>query len=70
MILLLTTLHESARSALNCGSEAAALNPKWKGGTCPSADGYRTQGAFGTTILVTTPVCRATRFLWVRGYEA
>jgi hypothetical protein len=25
MILLLTTLHENARSALECGSEAAAL---------------------------------------------
>jgi hypothetical protein len=27
MILRRTTLHENARSALECGSEAAALNP-------------------------------------------
>jgi hypothetical protein len=33
MILRLTTLHENARSALDCGSEAAALNPKQKGGS-------------------------------------
>jgi hypothetical protein len=33
MILRLTTLHENARSALECGSEAAALNSKRKGGS-------------------------------------
>ena len=33
MMLLLTTVHQDARSALDCGSEAAALNPKRKGGS-------------------------------------
>jgi hypothetical protein len=33
MILRLTTVHENARSALECGSEVAALNPKRKGGS-------------------------------------
>jgi hypothetical protein len=48
MILRLTTVHENARSALECGSEAAALIPSGKA----VAGAAALQGAFGTTILM------------------
>jgi hypothetical protein len=43
-----TTMHENARSALECGSEAAALNSSEKA----VADATALQGAFGTTIFI------------------
>jgi len=48
MILRLTTVHENARSALECGSEAAALILDGKA----VADATALQGAFGTTIFM------------------
>jgi hypothetical protein len=48
MILRLTTLHENARSALECGSIAAALIPNDKA----VAGATALQGAFGTTIFM------------------
>jgi hypothetical protein len=43
-----TALHENARSALECGSEAAALNSERK----EVAGATALQGAFGTAILM------------------
>ena len=48
MILRLTTLHENARSALDCGREAAALEPV---GTVV-AGATAVQDAFGTVIFM------------------
>jgi len=48
MILRLTTLHENARSALDCGREAAALEPVGKA----VAGATAVQGAFGTVIFM------------------
>jgi hypothetical protein len=48
MVLCLTKLHENARSALHCGSEAAVFNPERQGGSWR----YRTPGAFGTGIFM------------------
>ena len=49
MILRLTTLHENARSALECGSEAAALSSERK---VRRLTDTALQGAFGTTIFM------------------
>jgi hypothetical protein len=38
MILRFATMYENARSALDCGSKAAALKSKRKGGNCPLSD--------------------------------
>jgi hypothetical protein len=48
MILRLTTVHQNARSALECGSEAASLIPNGKA----VAGATALQGAFGTTIFM------------------
>jgi hypothetical protein len=48
MILRLAILHENARSALECGSEAAALTPNEKAVASATA----LQGAFGTSIFM------------------
>jgi len=55
MVLGLTTLNGNARSALDCGSKAAALKSVQKGGSWR----YRTPGAFGTAVL--TAGCHAVR---------
>jgi hypothetical protein len=48
MSLRRTTLHENARSALECCSEAAALKSEQKA----VADATALQGAFGTAIFM------------------
>jgi hypothetical protein len=48
MIPRLTTVHENARSALECGSEAAALSAEPKAVARATA----LQGAFGTCIFM------------------
>jgi hypothetical protein len=48
MSLRRTTLHENARSALECGSEAAAVKSEQKA----VADATALQGAFGTAIFM------------------
>ena len=51
MILRLKTVHENARSALECGSEAAALNSEEKAVAVRRLTDTSIQGAFGTAIF-------------------
>jgi hypothetical protein len=48
MILRIATMHENARSALESGSEAAALNSEQKA----VAGATALQGAFGTRVFL------------------
>ena len=52
MSLRRTTLHENARSALECGSEAAALKSEQKAVAVRQLTDTALQGTFGTAIFM------------------
>jgi hypothetical protein len=69
MSLRRTTLHENARSALECGSEAAALKSEQKAVAVRQLTDTALQGAFGTAIFMAAKDLRSCYFGWRGTYK-